>query len=732
MIFVSTFWDEQEVTLRRLGGQPVPLHARPRAAGGGPGAYAYTPSAGGGRPSSPGVGTLAGRARPRSSRSSARSAGRSSQRAYAGQGPIRIRRRAAPRGAARRRRRRSCPPSTARAPILLRSRERDGPRRLAPRAPSFLDPDLLRKLGARLDGVARRRWFPRRRRRGAARVPGRVGARVSRLRASRTDPVVIGYHDSRRRSSPRSGAPATRPTGGAGCETGSRRLRLELPGGAFTLDGNRQAVRDGYPSTIVVRRAASPSLPPVAAVPGRRADVRRSPLARHHRPAPSQPCRRAPPPCGLADQPAIVQVKRVSLATGCEPAGRSPRRTRIVGAVGRVASACGRGRGHRGASDPSGRRRRCPPAPRRREHPGRDRLARVRRRRRARVARRSTRSRVTGSHRGHPRPSWRRAANVTPELRASHAPSSTAAQSCSAPANGTRTGPSPRRAPTTTPTSHGALSSSARTRASSSSRRVRRPAAGRRPARRRAARDRRRGVDVKAAVRASTPSAMSRSRCCREQREASAELVAAVAAVDVNSSSRGGSRASGAASATSASSRSSASAVTRRERSAGERLAPRTWKQRAPDPAENRRARSSRSHGLGSIPSSPTASPAQRGRSRAPPPVVLSDRAPHQQPVGPLAQRMLRDQRLELGDELGMPTAREIGLDPALEREEAQLLEARGDRRDAGSSARSASAGPRQRQAPRRGVGGPCGSSRSSARAPSWRVARTGQVERPG
>ena len=40
----------------------------------------------------------------------------------------------------------------------------------------------------------------------------------------------------------------------------------------------------------------------------------------------------------------------------------------------------------------------------------------------------------------------------------------------------------------------------------------------------------------------------------------------------------------------------------------------------------------------------------------------------HQLAAQPLAQRVLRDERLELGDELGVPTEREVGLDPPLER----------------------------------------------------------------
>ena len=48
----------------------------------------------------------------------------------------------------------------------------------------------------------------------------------------------------------------------------------------------------------------------------------------------------------------------------------------------------------------------------------------------------------------------------------------------------------------------------------------------------------------------------------------------------------------------------------------------------------------------------------------------------HQLTAQPLAQRVLRDETLELADELRMAAEREIGLDPLLERREAKLLEA--------------------------------------------------------
>ena len=47
----------------------------------------------------------------------------------------------------------------------------------------------------------------------------------------------------------------------------------------------------------------------------------------------------------------------------------------------------------------------------------------------------------------------------------------------------------------------------------------------------------------------------------------------------------------------------------------------------------------------------------------------------HQLAAQPLAMRMLRDQRLQLADELGVPAQRQVGLDPLLERRQPQLLE---------------------------------------------------------
>ena len=47
----------------------------------------------------------------------------------------------------------------------------------------------------------------------------------------------------------------------------------------------------------------------------------------------------------------------------------------------------------------------------------------------------------------------------------------------------------------------------------------------------------------------------------------------------------------------------------------------------------------------------------------------------HQLRVQALALRVLADQRLELADQLGVAAQRQLGLDPLLERGEAQLVE---------------------------------------------------------
>ena len=127
-----------------------------------------------------------------------------------------------------------------------------------------------------------------------------------------------------------------------GIDGGASALRLALPGGRVSLDRNRQAVRDGYLSRIV-DQGGKLSLEPVRVVP----HVEQSfggLLSKAPPPGPgSQPCKRANAPgvgaVGRSGQPAIVQVKRVSLPRGARPPGRTPRRTSTAGVVVWVASA---------------------------------------------------------------------------------------------------------------------------------------------------------------------------------------------------------------------------------------------------------------------------------------------------------------------------------------------------------------------------------------------------------
>ena len=53
----------------------------------------------------------------------------------------------------------------------------------------------------------------------------------------------------------------------------------------------------------------------------------------------------------------------------------------------------------------------------------------------------------------------------------------------------------------------------------------------------------------------------------------------------------------------------------------------------------------------------------------------------HVEPPRPFAQRVRAGEVARLGRDLGVPAARELGLEPALERQDAQLLQARRDRR---------------------------------------------------
>ena len=72
----------------------------------------------------------------------------------------------------------------------------------------------------------------------------------------------------------------------------------------------------------------------------------------------------------------------------------------------------------------------------------------------------------------------------------------------------------------------------------------------------------------------------------------------------------------------------------------------------------------------------------------------------HLEPAQALTQRVLRDQRIELGRGLGRPPAVDVGAEPALQRSETQLVEARRDRahgREVGDVGERRAAPERQR-----------------------------------
>jgi len=266
-IFVSTFWDEQEVTLRRPAANLfrfTPDYAQQEA---GLGAYAYN-NLGWRRAS-----IVAGVGNPGWAGAAAFTAefcslgGTVAATAYAGSGAeseaVARALAARPDGVAT-----FLTAFDSQGPILgPLAANLDSPRRLLLWGQSFLDPTLLERLGARLDGVVSTTWLPSSppsaalrdfRRRWRAAFPGLPGPLGN-------DPVVIGYHNSMEALLTALGR-ARSTDGRSGLEAELRRLRLDLPGGSIRLDRNRQAVRDGYLSKIVVHRG-KPTLAPVAVVP---------------------------------------------------------------------------------------------------------------------------------------------------------------------------------------------------------------------------------------------------------------------------------------------------------------------------------------------------------------------------------------------------------------------------------------------------------------------------------
>ena len=160
--FVSTVWDEQEITLRRPAANLVPLHTRLRPAGGRARGVRLPAARLAPRcHRSPAISSPAGRARQRSPPSSARSVDGSWRRRTARCS------RAVPDVAAR---------SLAAKPdgvatflnflddpatvVSSLASELGDPRRLLVWAPILEDPALLQALGAKLDGVVGTTWLP--------------------------------------------------------------------------------------------------------------------------------------------------------------------------------------------------------------------------------------------------------------------------------------------------------------------------------------------------------------------------------------------------------------------------------------------------------------------------------------------------------------------------------------------------------------------------------------------
>jgi ABC-type branched-subunit amino acid transport system substrate-binding protein len=267
-VFVSTFWDEQEVTLRRSASNLfrfTPDYAQQEA---GLGAYAYHVL--GWRRAS----IVAGDDNPGWAGAAAFTAefcslggtvGATAYHSPYGGRPNVVERALAarPDGVAA-----FLTPLDGQTPILRTlAAKLDGRHRLVLWGQSLLDSGLIGALGARVDGVVTTTWLPSSppstalrdfRRRWQAAFPGipvSLGG----------DPVVIGYHNSMEAI-----LTALERVHSAdvarGLEAELGRIRLDLPGGLVSLDRNRQAVRDEYLSRIVVR-GGKPTLEPVAVVP---------------------------------------------------------------------------------------------------------------------------------------------------------------------------------------------------------------------------------------------------------------------------------------------------------------------------------------------------------------------------------------------------------------------------------------------------------------------------------
>ena len=262
-VFVSTFWDEQEVTLRRPASNLfrfTPDYAQQEA---GLGAYAYHVL--GWRRAS----IVAGDDNPGWAGAAAFTAefcslgGTVIATAYTGTTDVVTRALAArPDGVAT-----FLIPLDDQVPILRSlTAKLDGPRRLLLWGQSLLDPALLGTLGARLDGVVTTTWLPSSSPRPALRdFRRRWHAAFPGIPVAFGDgPVVIGYHNSMEAiltALERVDSADVR----SGLKAAMKRSRLDLPDGWVSLDRNRQAVRDGYLSRIVAH-GGMPTLEPVGVV----------------------------------------------------------------------------------------------------------------------------------------------------------------------------------------------------------------------------------------------------------------------------------------------------------------------------------------------------------------------------------------------------------------------------------------------------------------------------------
>jgi branched-chain amino acid transport system substrate-binding protein len=177
----------------------------------------------------------------------------------------------------------------------LASRLHD-PRRLLVSSANLEDPELMQTVGRRLDGVVGSTWLPSSRpspvlrdyrRRWLVAFPGLPAAFANHS-------AVIGYYNALEETVSALGRIRSADVR-AELMTELRRAHLDLPGGPVILDRNRQAVRDGYLSRIV-DRGGKLSLEPVRVVPHVEQTFAGL-LSSAPPPGPdTQPCRKGSPP----------------------------------------------------------------------------------------------------------------------------------------------------------------------------------------------------------------------------------------------------------------------------------------------------------------------------------------------------------------------------------------------------------------------------------------------------